>query len=161
MKALSFHRSELLKVSSSLTLVQTVLGWGLFSKMETSHKIFMNSHKKSCSLGLLLSGPPRPPGPPELSDPLDPLGPSGLFGPSGWESGASPPWLHQFEVWVRVSVSHSDLSDSRESDCLPLNVDWGVGICGSESSQNLTNMLVLWWCGRLFGGEVLKELGVS
>ncbi len=107
MKALSFHVSEPSKVSGFLTLVQTVLGGGLFSKIKTLHNKFMNSHKKSCLLGLLLLGSPRPLGP---------------FGLPGWESGSLSLWLCWFEVSVRMSVSLSDPSESGASGFLLLNM---------------------------------------
>ncbi len=94
MKALSFRGSEPLKVSGSLTLVWMLLGRGLFNEVETPHNRFMNSCKKSCSLGGLLLGPPGPPGPP---GPLGPPGSLGSFRLPGWESSLLP-WLCRLVV---------------------------------------------------------------
>ncbi len=78
MKALSFRGSEPSKVSGSLTLVRMLLGRGLFNEVETPRNRFMNSRKKSCSLGGLLPGPPGPLGPP---------------GPPGPPGAARTPWV--------------------------------------------------------------------
>ncbi len=94
MKALSFHGSEPSKVSGSLTLVWMLLGRGLFNEVEIPRNRFMNSRKKSCSLGGLLPGLPGPPGP------LGPPGPPGPLGLPGLESSSSSPWLHWFVAWV-------------------------------------------------------------
>ncbi len=102
MKALSFQGLEPSKVSGSLTLVRTLLGRGLFNKVETPRNRFMNSRKKSCLLGGLLPGPPGPPGPPGLLGPSGPPGPLGLPGPLGsfglpsWESLSLLPWSCRF-----------------------------------------------------------------
>ncbi len=99
-KTLSFCRLEPSKVSGSLTLVWMLLGQGLFNEVETLCNRFMNSCKKSFSLGGLLPCPPGPLGPlgllgpPGPPSPLGPLGLLSLFGLPGWELSSSSPWLH-------------------------------------------------------------------
>ncbi len=86
-ESLEFPQVGAIKSIRFLTLVQMLLGRGLFNEVEMPHNRFMNSHMMSCLFGRLLLGPPGPPGP------LGPPGRLGSFGLPSWELSSSSPWL--------------------------------------------------------------------